>query len=302
MKTRLKNEYYLLEVINITTKTRVIIIGVLVLFIFLLFVLTKTFEKRLIQENKTVMKNNEIYKRAKNYKLENNSRYVKYQERNKNLSYTKIVTYVNIGLDYGFYNNVEYTDIKKGKKILINKNLKLNKNYIPNNLDKIDNKYFIYGNNDVRMLKKEAKYYFEKLSKDSIKNNAPIYGQSAYRSYQKQEVLYRKAMQENGKDKADSDTARPGHSEHQTGLAIDVSSTKNGNMLEFEKTKSFIWMKNNSHKYGFILRYPKGKEKIHGYIYEPWHYRYVGIKIAQDMHENHPSLTYDEYYDMYLDK
>ncbi len=73
-------------------------------------------------------------------------------------------------------------------------------------------------------------------------------------------------------------------------------------MLEFEKTKSFIWMKNNSHKYGFILRYPKGKEKIHGYIYEPWHYRYVGIKIAQDMHENHPSLTYDEYYDMYLDK
>ena len=73
-------------------------------------------------------------------------------------------------------------------------------------------------------------------------------------------------------------------------------------MLNFENTPSFRWMQNNSYKYGFILRYPKGKENIHGFIYESWHYRYVGIKVAKDMHDNYPDLTFDEYYYKFIDK
>ena len=125
------------------------------------------------------------------------------------------------------------TDIKKNKLILVNKYLKLNENYVPSNLEEIDSKYFINGNNGVRLLKKEAKEAFERLSYDSIQNNTPVYGQSAYRDYLKQKTLYNIAVNNYGKEIADSDTARPGHSEHQTGLAIDVSSTKNGNMLQF---------------------------------------------------------------------
>src|SRR5699024_10914186 len=134
---------------------------------------------------------------------------------------------------------------------------------------------------------------FEKLSEASIKNNTPVYGQSAYRSYQSQESLYNNAVNTSGKELADNDTARPGHSEHQTGLTIDVSSTKNGNMLTFVNTPSYDWMIENAHKYGLILRYPEGKENIHGFINEPWHYRYVGIEIATDMHDNHSNLTFD---------
>ena len=168
-------------------------------------------------------------------------------------------------------------------------------------MDSINSKYFINGNKDTNFLRKEAKLAFERLSEDSIKNGTPVYGQSAYRSYEKQEYLYNEAVSDYGKEKADMDTSRPGHSEHQTGLTIDVSSTKRGNMLSFERTPSFSWMSNNAYKYGFILRYPKGKENIHGFIYEAWHYRYVGEKIAKDMHDNYSDLTFDEYYYKFIE-
>ena len=73
-------------------------------------------------------------------------------------------------------------------------------------------------------------------------------------------------------------------------------------MLNFDKTSSFYWMQNNAYKYGFILRYPKGKEYITGYTYESWHYRYVGQKIAKDMHDNYSNLTFDEYYYKFIEK
>lgn len=248
------------------------------------------------------MNNYYPYKNIDNYKIENNERYIRYHEKHKNLSYEKIVTYVNIGLDYNFYDYIKKTDTKKDKLVLVNKYLKLDENYTPNDLEEINSNNFINGNKNSRKLRKEAKIAFEKLSNDSIKNGTPVYGQSGYRSYQKQEELYNQAIKTTGIKKANKDTAKPGHSEHQTGLTIDVSSNKKGNMLYFEKTDSFNWMQKNAYKYGFILRYPKGKENIHGFIYESWHYRYVGKKIAKDMHDNHSDLTYDEYYYTFIEK
>ena len=248
------------------------------------------------------MNNYAPFKKINSFKKENTERYIRYYEKNKELDFEDVVIQVNIGLDYGFYNYIKNSDKNKNNLVLVNKYLKLSKDYVPNDLEEIKSEYFINGNQNTRMLRKEAKIMFERLSHDSIKNKTPVYGQSGYRSYDKQETLYKNAIKQNGKEQADSDTARPGHSEHQTGLTIDVSSTKSGNMLNFENTPSFKWMQNNAYKYGFILRYPKGKESIHGFIYESWHYRYVGIKVAKDMHDNYPNLTFDEYYYKFLDK
>ena len=242
------------------------------------------------------------FKNTTNFKMENLDRYISYKDKNYDMSYEDVVTYVNIGLDYSFYDFVSNANTDLGVLLLANKYLKLDSSYEPSDLEEIDGKYFIDGNSNVRLLRKEAKEAFEKLSSDSILNGTPVYGQSGYRSYGRQEELFDIAVENDGYEIAINDTAKPGHSEHQTGLTIDVSSTKSGNMLEFENTKSFDWMVNNAHKYGFILRYPKDKSHITGFVYESWHYRYVGIKVATDMHDNYPDLTYEEYFYKYLDK
>src|SRR5690606_25707577 len=117
-----------------------------------------------------------------------------------------------------------------------------------------------------------------------------------YRSYSYQSNLYNRYVRSHGKTEADRFSARPGHSEHQTGLAFDFGGKNQAHWLEksFEGTKEGKWLLANAHKYGFILRYPKGKEKITGYIYEPWHYRYVGSKKASEIKNS--KLTMEEYF------
>lgn len=285
-------------------RKRVLIIVCLLIFISFIINITNIYENRIILRKKEVKIENRYspYMETSNFKTENKERYISYFENNKDLSYEEVVTFVNIGLDKGFYNYISDANLDKSNLVLVNKFHNLDSKYVPNDLETIDNKYFINGNTDVRELKKEAKEAFEKLSSDSIKNGTPVYGQSAYRPYEMQRNLYNNAITTSGKNKADMDTARPGHSEHQTGLAIDVSSNKSGNMLTFGDTDSYRWMMDNAHKYGFILRYTKEKENIHGYINEPWHYRYVGIKVAKDIYDNYSNLTYDEYYYRFIDK
>ena len=95
-----------------------------------------------------------------------------------------------------------------------------------------------------------------------------------------------------GQASADTFSARPGHSEHQTGLAIDVNSVDDS----FRGTPEAIWLADNCYKYGFIIRYPEGKEGITGYKYEPWHIRYVGSEIAKKVHDAGSNATLEEIY------
>ncbi len=139
------------------------------------------------------------------------------------------------------------------------------------------------------------------MADDANKNNLSIILASAYRSYAYQTYIYSKYKDTRDNKDVDTYSARGGHSEHQTGLAIDIKNA-NTPYEEFGNTKEFTWMKNNACRFGFILRYPEGKENIHGYKYEPWHYRYVGVNIATDMYYNYPDLTYDEYYYQELNK
>ena len=196
-----------------SNKKRMIIIIVLIIIGLTIILLTNIYENKLIEKKQNIQIESKYnpFKKTNNFKLENQERYIAFYENNKNLSYEQVVTYVNIGLDKDFYTYINKTDTSKGILILVNKYQKLSSNYVPNNLEEINSKYFINGNGSVRKLKQEAKQQFEKLSEASIKNNTPVYGQSAYRSYQSQETLYNNAVNNYGQTIADQDTSRPGH-------------------------------------------------------------------------------------------
>ena len=114
---------------------------------------------------------------------------------------------------------------------------------------------------------------------------------SGFRSYSRQSTLYNNYVNRDGKAAADTYSARAGHSEHQTGLAADINSL----YQSFIDTPEGKWLNNNCHKYGFIIRYPKGKESITGYIYEPWHIRYVGVDIATSLYNGGNWISLEEY-------
>ena len=223
------------------------------------------------------------------YKKEYQKRYLEYQKENPNLSVENIVTYVNIGIDKPYYTNTKKAVNLNTNLILVNKYNYLTEDYIPENLEPIDIAYARSGMQLVR----EAKEAFETLSEDAKKEGKNIIAMSSYRSYDYQVNLYDNYVATDGKEAADTYSARAGYSEHQTGLAVDVYN-KVLPYTSFEETEEFNWMQENAYKYGFILRFPKDKVNITGYQYESWHYRYVGKEAAKYIH-NH-DLTLEEYY------
>lgn len=223
------------------------------------------------------------------YKKEYQKRYLEYQKENPNLSVENIVTYVNIGIDKPYYTNTKKAENLNTNLILVNKYNYLTEDYIPENLEPIDIAYARSGMQLVR----EAKEAFETLSEDAKKEGKNIIAMSSYRSYDYQVNLYDNYVATDGKEAADTYSARAGYSEHQTGLAVDVYN-KVFPYTSFEETEEFNWMQENAYKYGFILRFPKDKVNITGYQYESWHYRYVGKEAAKYIH-NH-DLTLEEYY------
>ena len=199
----------------------------------------------------------------------------------KNLSYIIVIIFILL-----FF--IDEDNDVNDNTLLVNKNNEINKNYIPNDLEEINIKYA----NKNKFLRKEAKEHFEKLAHDANLLGYKIIAVSAYRDYDYQDKLYNNYVSTYGLEYADMCSAKAGYSEHQTGLAVDVMGS-NDDYNKFSESKEFEWMKNNAHLYGFILRYPKGKENITGYKYEPWHYRYVGIDNAYKIFNN--NLTLEEY-------
>ncbi len=217
-------------------------------------------------------------------------RYLAYYNENSTISFRNIIERVNTNRDYAYYTNVQSTDTSLNELLLVNKYYQLDKTYVPDNLVSVSP----YGN--VKMTKVAADAFIDLC--DSAKDEGyTIIGISGYRSYSTQENLYNRYLKKDPQWLVDTYSARPGFSEHQSGLAIDVSSN-NQDILTFEMSSSFKWMKDNAHLYGYILRYKKGKEDISGYKYEPWHYRYVGKEIAATLYST--GMTYDEYAALYL--
>jgi len=208
------------------------------------------------------------FKDIKNFKINNLSRYLNYQKIN-NYDLETVVTYVNIGLDlegYSKYTNYTIEEANNDLTILVNKYHKLPENYEPNDLVDLSYKN---GNYTYKLRKRAAEDY-ERLTSAALLDNIIFYPYSAYRSYETQNYLYTRYKERDGELKADTYSARPGFSEHQLGLAVDVrSNTLSDNLTD----KDYKWMLDNSYKYGFIVRYPKGKQHITQFMEEPWHLR-----------------------------
>lgn len=186
-------------------------------------------------------------------------------------------------------------------EILINKENVLDKNYIPSNLietDQNENNFHNFVNPTLKpMICKEIYPYFLKIQEDMKRLGLNIIIDSGYRSYDYQQEIWDQNVATKGLEETKKFVAPPGESEHQTGLAFDMAVIRNNQFIDgiTEDFDEFKWMINHSYKYGFILRYPKGKESITGYNFEPWHFRFVGIRLAYIIHEF--NITLEEYYE-----
>lgn len=181
---------------------------------------------------------------------------------------------------------------------LINRDYPLAENYCPDDLVVPDIPFpFNDKTLDKRKMRREAAEALEELYQTArTEAGLTIYGVSGYRSYDRQYDIYGEKLITRGISYTNQYSAAPGTSEHQTGLAIDVSSKSNNFNLNnnFATTPEGLWLKDNAWRFGFILRYQKDKEHITGYAYEPWHIRYVGVPLAYYLYTN--NLTLEEYY------
>lgn len=283
-------------------KLIIIIIIIVILVVALALLLlnnnkTETVKQKPIKDKQTSETINplETKLKAEKYYIDNNlQRYLNYAntEGKGELTPTQIISEVNCNLDKTKYEDITPTNINHNNLMLVNKYYYLTEDYTPNDLVTLTTKYNTGVNSQMR---KEAAEAFMEMSDAATLDNIIIKNASAYRSYQYQVNLYDRYVERDGQDAADTYSARPGFSEHQTGLATDINQIDNG----FEDTDAFRWLQDNAYKYGFILRFPKDKENITGYQYEPWHYRYVGKEIAKQIKEE--NITFEEYYAYYIE-
>ncbi|PWW42116.1 MULTISPECIES: M15 family metallopeptidase [Paenibacillus] len=181
--------------------------------------------------------------------------------------------------------------------VIVNKQRSLPEGYEPDDLVEPNVPFSFDGPHEKRHMRKEAAEALEKLFAGAKADDIELRAVSGYRSYQRQVSIYNNNVKTKGQEYTDRVSSVPGHSEHQTGLAIDVSSPSVGNAIEevFGTSKEGQWLAEHAAEYGFIIRYPKGEEAITGYVYEPWHIRYVGTDLAPDVVKS--GLTLEEYFD-----
>ncbi|MCG7333609.1 M15 family metallopeptidase [Salinicoccus roseus] len=177
---------------------------------------------------------------------------------------------------------------------LANKSNFLSEDYVPEDLVPVEVPT-VLESPEVNQLRQDASSALTEMFNAASEDNITLYARSGYRSYNTQVSLYNNYKDAHGEAEADRFSARPGASEHQTGLAMDVTSESVGLELSeaFGETEEGIWVRENAHRFGFIIRYPEGMEDVTGYMYEPWHLRYLGEELAADVYES--GLTYEEY-------
>lgn len=226
-------------------------------------------------------------------KLKNFDRYVAYKEKENDDAETTVL-YVNMDFDKEDYVDPVVID-KFDDYVLVNKHRQLSSKYIPDDLVKIDEEY-VKTDGEIEIERNVAKAFYD-MAEAASEDGMELMVSSGYRSYEDQEEIMETYLELYGQNYVDNYVAKPGFSEHQTGMSLDVASKS---VNTFVNSEEYSWMMDNAYKYGFILRYPKSKEDITGYKCEAWHYRYVGKEIAEYIHDN--NITYDEYYVMFLDK
>lgn len=220
------------------------------------------------------------------YREELEDRYHGYQLIAPNLSLEDIVTHVNMGIDKNFFeSNPIIVNDPDALDVLANKFYRLPEGWEPANLVLVNPIRQQYLN--IRAA--EAFYAFQEACK---KQGFTISVYSGYRSIEYQNGLYNRMVAIDGEEHTNKYVARPGHSEHATGLSMDISI--DGIYYEdIENSPHYLWFRENLAEFGFILRYPEGKEHLTGYHYESWHIRYLGVDLAKKVEAS--GLTFDEY-------
>lgn len=230
------------------------------------------------------------------YYIEKNlDNYLTYQKENPEKSSYDIVAIINVHANLDWYEETQEADITKGNLLLVNKFYQLNESYTPDNITNIKN-WYCHGEQKGT---KEAYDAFINMYNEALKSEIKIFINSSYRNYQSQEAIYNQLKTTYGSKRADSQAARPGHSEHETGLAFDVFTEKNSSTENFKDSNAYAWLQEHAHEFGFIERYPENKEYLTGYAFEAWHWRYVGKETATQIHEE--QITFDEYYAYYIE-
>ena len=224
-------------------------------------------------------------------KLKYYDRYVKYSSETGEDEETTVL-FVNLSMDTDDYVNPVKTSAFS-IDMLVNKHYKLDEDFVPDDLVEFDQKYC---NDEVQEGNREAVVAFKNMYEAAKKEGLGLVINSSYRSYQDQENICNTFKDLYGEGYVTKYVALPGFSEHQTGLAFDIGSTSS---KVFAESKEYEWMKENAYKYGFILRFTKANAYITGFRSEPWHYRYVGKKIAKYIYEN--DISFEEYYAEFLD-
>lgn len=179
---------------------------------------------------------------------------------------------------------------------LVNKNNNLSSTYVPEDLVKLEGIPTVLENPEINQLRKPAYLALKELFKAAgDEKGYELYARSGYRSYGTQKDLYNSYVKNHGQASADKYSAKPGQSEHQTGLSMDITCAAMNFQLDdtFGNTDEGKWVSENAHRFGFIVRYPKDMEAVTGYFYEPWHIRYLGVELATKVYES--GLTYEEY-------
>ncbi len=229
----------------------------------------------------------------KNFNVDNITRYQEYKNNNTSMSMQDVITQVNLNLDLPVYTNTVEVANGDDLLVLVNKYNHLPQKYAPKDLVYLDG---AYGNQvPVRSIIKDSFLKLQEAAKNEIKID--LKPTTAYRGEDFQRTLYNNYVAKDGVTAADTYSARPGYSEHQTGLSIDLRNTALSSDIRLTED-NFNWLNNNCYKYGFIIRFPQNKEKITGYQFENWHIRYVGTEAAKTIHEQ--NLTLEEYVDLYI--
>lgn len=279
---------------------------------------TKTYEYKLLQKGWDEKQTQDILKLYKNnlkdilkkdvneniitlakekyFLYKNLDTYLEYIENNEDKSLTDVVAIVNVHANNAWYELDIKTDTSLNERMLVNKFYHLDENYLPDDIVSVSNKYAYDGNR----LRQDAYDAFVDMWNAATDNNIKLIINSSYREYEKQSSIYEDYKNWYGQTKADKQAARPGYSEHQTGLVVDVFSSDNQLTGTFKDSEGYKWLKENAYKYGYIERYPDGKEYLTGYEFESWHWRYVGKDAAKVIQNE--NITYDEYYAYYIEK
>lgn len=226
------------------------------------------------------------------FMLKNIDLYIKYEKEFDNIR--SLIEYVNTKSYKEPFVDAIDSDTTKDIFMIASKLYYLDK-YEPDDLVNVEDGYGIINKSSLRRFAWDA---YKKMADDARNNGLDFYISTAYRSYDFQNTLYNKYLQTDSQEIVDTYSSRPGYSDHQIGLSCDIRTKENA-FEKFTETEEAKWLKDNAYKYGFIMRYPEEKENITGYMYESWHYRYVGIDAAEIIYEN--NITFDEYYAYYVE-